>query len=148
MWTNHIILGLAALLAGSGVAVGAFAFLLVIGIIPRMLQKANLAKRVIFIENIMILGIIGGTISSVFIWNAPWGEYGFLHLFLGAFGIAAGAFVGSIAAALAEIINTFPVLFRRSHLKQGLPWIMAAMAFGKMAGSLFYFLSGYDIIGK
>ena len=59
------------------------------------------------------------------------------------YGISAGVFVGCIAAALAEILNTLPILFRRTKIKRGLPWIMTAMALGKMCGGLFYFLCGY-----
>lgn len=52
------------------------------------------------------------------------------------YGISAGIFVGSIAVALAEILNTFPITFRRMGLKVGLFWVMLAMAAGKVAGSL------------
>ena len=58
-------------------------------------------------------------------------------------GISAGIFVGSIAVALAEILNTFPITFRRMGLKVGLFWVMLAMAAGKVAGSLYYFLGNF-----
>ena len=57
--------------------------------------------------------------------------------------ISAGIFVGSIAVALAEILNTFPITFRRMGLKVGLFWVMLAMAAGKVAGSLYYFLGNF-----
>jgi stage V sporulation protein AB len=53
--------------------------------------------------------------------------------------------VGCIAVALAEILNTFPILFRRMSIKRGLSFMMLAMALGKMAGSLYYFLCGYGL---
>ena len=59
------------------------------------------------------------------------------------YGISAGIFVGSIAVALAEILNTFPITFRRMGLKVGLFWVMLAMAAGKVAGSLYYFLGNF-----
>ena len=78
------------------------------------------------------------------------------HLFLGFIGLAsgvgvaagtfafiivigAGIFVGCIAVALAEILNTFPIIFRRFQIKEGLSWIMLFMAFGKCAGAFWYF---------
>jgi len=47
--------------------------------------------------------------------------------------------VGCIAVALAEILNTFPIIFRRFQIKEGLSWIMLFMAFGKCAGAFWYF---------
>jgi hypothetical protein len=37
-------------------------------------------------------------------------------------------------------------MFRRLHLKEGLEWVMTAMALGKLVGSLFYFFCGYATI--
>ena len=42
-----------------------------------------------------------------------------------------------------EILNTFPITFRRMGLKVGLFWVMLAMAAGKVAGSLYYFLGNF-----
>ena len=55
-------------------------------------------------------------------------------------GLSAGMFVGCIAVALAEILNTFPILFRRAKLKVGLPWVMWTMAVGKTCGAFYYFV--------
>lgn len=143
MWLEHIMLGGLGFCAGMAVSAGTFAFLLVIGILPRMMCKANIKEHVLLIENIVVLGVIYGTVKSVIVWEMSW-QAG--HVAAGLFGISAGVFVGQIAAALAEILHTFPILFRRLHLKEGLSWVMAAMAFGKLAGSLFYFFAGYAIM--
>ena len=47
MLIRHILLGVLALFFGIAVSAGTFAFLLVIGVIPRMLCKTSLAKQVI-----------------------------------------------------------------------------------------------------
>lgn len=146
MLIKHILLGALALFSGIAVSAGTFAFLLVIGVIPRMLCKTSLAKQVIRIENVIILGIIFGVVSSVYMWSFPVYGWIFGHIIVALYGISAGIFVGCIAAALAEILHTFPIMFRRVSLKVGLPWVMAAMAFGKLCGSLFYFITGYGII--
>ena len=146
MLIKHILLGALALFSGIAVSAGTFAFLLVIGVIPRMLCKTSLAKQVIRIENVIILGIIFGVVSSVYMWSFPVYGWIFGHMIVALYGISAGIFVGCIAAALAEILHTFPIMFRRVSLKVGLPWVMAAMAFGKLCGSLFYFITGYGII--
>lgn len=62
-------------------------------------------------------------------------------LLLCAYGLSAGIFVGSIAVALAEILNTFPIVFRRTGIKTGLFWVMLSMALGKLCGSLYYFIN-------
>lgn len=133
--------------SGVGVAAGTFAFFLVIRVIPRMLQKAKLEHRVIYIENMVVKGILFGAVFSLFYWKKKW-----LFALLGKtlltfFGISAGIFTGCIAVALAEILDTFPIFFRRLKIKQeyceGLLFIMAL---GKMVGSLFYFFMGYGII--
>ena len=56
-----------------------------------------------------------------------------------------GILVRCIAVALAEILNTFPILFRRLYINRGLSGVMIAMALGKMAGSFYYFFFGYGL---
>lgn len=120
---------------------GTFAFLIVVGVIPRMIGKCNRAAETMHFENAVICGGIWGTILSVFPGiSLPLGP-----LFLCAYGLSAGIFVGCIAVALAEILNTFPITFRRMKMKEGLSWVMLAMALGKCAGSLYYFMGNYFI---
>lgn len=136
MWIRHVFLGLAGLTAGAAVAGGTFAFLIMLNIIPRMIGKSKTAGRIYLYENMIVLGGIGGNLLSVFLtMRIPLG-----HIFLGVYGICAGFFVGCVAVALAEILKTFPVIFRRLKVKTGLWVILLFMAFGKMAGALFYFI--------
>lgn len=142
MLIRHIFLGFCGVAAGVSVAAGTFAFLIIIGVIPRMIGKANRAAGTLHFENAVILGGIFGTLLSIFdMIRIPLGP-----LFLCAYGISAGIFVGCIAVALAEILDTFPITFRRFGIKEGLSWIMIAMALGKCAGSLYYF--GYGFGGR
>lgn len=161
MWIKHVALGFLSFAAGCAVSSGTFAFLLVIGVIPRMLRRTCLANRIFLIENIVSCGVILGAVTSVFDWNVAGrlitdyvdakGVWGMVLLTLskvliGLYGIAAGVFVGCIAAALAEILNTFPIIFHRTGIKRGLPWVMASMALGKALGALYYFFCGYGTI--
>ena len=135
--------------SGIGVAAGTFAFFLVIRVLPRMLQKAKLNHKVIFMENLVIRGILFGTILSLFSWRKRWLFAILGKTLLTIYGMSAGIFAGCIAVALAEILDTFPIFFRRlkiqEHLAEGLLFVMAL---GKMAGSLFYFFAGYGILGQ
>lgn len=57
----------------------------------------------------------------------------------GVYGLAAGVFSGCLSVALAEVLNVFPVLFRRMGIKTGLEILITFFAFGKVAGGLVYF---------
>lgn len=147
MFLKSLFLIVIGLCAGVGIAAGTFAFLLVIRVIPRMVQKAKLEHKIIYIENVVFRGIMFGTILSLFSWKKKW----FFSLLgksvLTIFGISAGIFVGCLAVALAEILDTFPIFFRRIHLNEEYTEILLfVMALGKMLGSLFFFLTGYDTI--
>ena len=134
MFLRHIFMAGLATACGIAVSAGTFAFLLVIGVIPRMIKRCNFGERILMVENTVILGVLTGAVFSVVEWKAqlpyPW----LAHVILGAYGTAAGIFVGCIAVALAEILNTFPILFRRLYINRGLSGVMIAMALGKMAG--------------
>ena len=140
MWIEHVFLGFLGLACGVSVASGTFAIAVKLGIIPQMANKSGTANRIITYENATILGGIIGNIFSVFSGiRFPAG-----HIFLGLFGLCAGIFVGCMAVALAEIINAYPIIFRRMKLKMGLVWVMGVIALGKMGGCLYYFIRGFD----
>ena len=147
MFLKSLFLIFVGVCSGIGIAAGTFAFLLVMRVIPRMVQKAKLEHKIIYIENVVFRGILFGTILSLFTWKKK-----LLFVLLGRSiltiaGLSAGIFVGCIAVALAEILDTFPIFFRRFHLKDDVGTVMLfVMAIGKMLGSLFYFLTGYDTI--
>lgn len=147
MFLKSLVLILIGFCCGTGIAAGTFAFLLVIRVIPRMVQKAKLEHKIIYIENIVFRGLIFGTVFSLFSWKKKW-----LFTLLGRsvltiFGFSAGIFVGCLAVALAEILDTFPIFFRRLHIKTSFSSMMIfVMAIGKMIGSLFFFLAGYGTI--
>lgn len=135
--------------SGIGVAAGTFAFLLVIRVIPRMVQKAKLEHKIIFIENTVFRGIMFGTILSLFSWKRKWILTILGRSILTIFGLSSGIFVGCLSVALAEILDTFPIFFRRLSIKESFgPIMILSMALGKMVGSLFFFLAGYGIINS
>lgn len=147
MFLKSMFLIVVGLCSGTGVAAGTFAFLLVIRVIPRMVQKAKLEDKIVYIENIVFRGLVFGTLLSLFSWKKK-----IIFTILGRsiltiYGLSAGMFVGCLAVALAEILDTFPIFFRRLHIKEGFSSMMIfVMAMGKMIGSLFFFLTGYGTI--
>lgn len=58
-------------------------------------------------------------------------------------GIFAGIFVGCLSIALAEVLDGIPIFARRVRLKMGVSIAVLAVAVGKIAGSLYYFINGF-----
>ncbi|MCI7108227.1 MAG: stage V sporulation protein AB [Agathobacter sp.] len=145
MLIKHICMAFVTFSCGVAISAGTFAFLLVIGVIPRMIKKTNLGDHIFTIENTIILGVLTGAVVSVVNWQARFPIVWVGHLLLALYGLSAGIFVGCISVALAEILNTFPILFRRMYINRGLFFVMAAMALGKMCGALYYFFCGYGL---
>ena len=133
---------IASFLAGSAVSAGTFAFIIVIGIMPRILRRSKMTD-VLLLENVIIAGVIAGNLLSL--WDKKLFTFPYLvgHLIVVVYGVCTGMFVGCMSVALAEILHTFPIIFRRTKLKIGLSAVVYAMAVGKLVGSLFYFLMGY-----
>ena len=105
-----------------------------------MIGSSHTIRLLKFYEWMIVLGIL---------WGGIYTEYPGLTLRIGAWfvvlwGLCAGMFVGCVSAALAEVLTVFPVLFRRLKVDSGMSYYMAMMAFGKMAGSFWYFFHGLE----
>lgn len=138
MWTADVLLVLLGLICGFAASAGVFALIASLGLVPRMAGKTSAAAYVPVLENAVIVGGIFGTVMALF--------YGKISLPLGkwfvlCYGIFAGVFAGCLSAALAEVLNVFPILFRRISLKRGLNLGIFFFAVGKTAGALYYFLT-------
>ena len=78
--------------------------------------------------------IAGGILFNLiylFSKSLPTGYFG-----LGLYGLFTGMYVGLQAMALAEGIKTIPILAMRIKLVEGMPYIVVAIAIGKIIGSL------------
>lgn len=141
---------------GVATSAGIFALLIKLGVVPRMVARCHLAEHALACENAIMLGTVAGGLLSlgegdVWIGNLlpqslglqP-GAHWLALLFICLLGLGAGIFVGCQAMALAEILNMFPILFRRLKLREGLGIMITALALGKMAGSLWYFIFSYQ----
>ena len=135
MWGYQIVLGILGLLFGIGVAAGVFALVASLGMVPRIAGKTSVAAYVPALENALIFGGILGCILAIF----PQLPFQVGLWFLVVYGLASGVFLGCLAVALAEVLNVFPVLFRRANLKNGLGFLITAFAAGKTVGGLVYF---------
>jgi len=120
-----------------GLAVGAgfVAFLTVLGIIPRLIQLSKTEKFINVYISCVIIGSLVGTFLSFT--SITWSQPIFLLLF---WGLLHGIFNGMLAAALTEILNVFPIIYKRLGIDRHLIWLFMAVVLGKIAGSLFQWM--------
>lgn len=131
---RQILLGFLGLCSGFSVAAGVFAFITMLGIIPRMAARTNTANHIYLYERAIIWG---GTLGNI------WCLFQFpLHLsviLVCISGLAAGIYVGCLAMALAEMLRVLPIMVNRAQLKEGFPIVVIAIAAGKLLGTLFQY---------
>ncbi len=110
-----------------------FAFIAIIGVVPRLAQKTRTEDKIQFYEEVIIFGGIFGTLSMMFDFYLPIGKF-LVIVYAGFIGI----FFGCLAVSLAEILNVIPILTRRGRIQTGLKYFITAVAIGKLIGSLLY----------
>lgn len=140
MWIKQGLLFLIGLCAGGIIAAGVFAFIAVIGLIPRLAGRTHTAKHIELYEDFIVLGGTAGNFLSLYGRGLSFGLPGLFGNLAGLLlGLASGVFVGSLVMSLAETLDAVPVLIRRIRLSVGLPWMILSLALGKMAGAFLFF---------
>ena len=138
----HVLLAVCGASFGILSSAGVFTVLASVGLVPRFAGKMHVAGHIFALEEAVIFGTVAGGCASVFYKSL--GE-GILPswpgtVFLIVFGFFAGIFVGCLALAIAEMLNSIPIFSRRTGFRHGLGIALLFAALGKMAGSIFYFL--------
>ena len=54
-------------------------------------------------------------------------------------GLFSGMFIGCLALAIAEMLDSIPIFTRRISFRHGIGLVVLSMAAGKLVGSLYYF---------
>ena len=137
MW-QQIIMGIIGLCAGFAIASGAVALVIGLGIIPRYAGVTKTPEHILWYEDCCMLGTILGTLAYLWKGSIPLGVPGLVL-----YGVFAGIVLGSWIIALGEVVDIFAILTRRIGLTRGLPWVILAMAAGKVLASLLYFAKGW-----
>lgn len=127
-----ILIGLAG---GSFVAAGLFTLVTTLGIITRLAQITHTANYLHRYENIVAIG----SVTGYALWLLQPKLY-FQWPGLIVFGLFSGIYIGCLLGGVAEILNAFPVFFRRLNLKQGIGIIIGALAVGKLVGILIMYV--------
>lgn len=164
-WLEEIFLGVVGLAAGLGVSGGVFTTLIAVGLIPRFAGKTHTAKHIFLYEEMVVCGTLFGGLISVFfpfLKIADWvaqvkadgtisfvdklllGSYPYFEgAFLIIYGLFAGIFVGCLALAIAEMLDSIPIFARRMKFRHGVGIVIVCMAIAKTVGSLIYFINGW-----
>lgn len=115
---------------GVAVAAGLFAFLVTVGVMTRLAAGTKTAKYMMLYESVAIVGVTLANAVDMFQYSLADGI-----LLRSLCGLFCGVFVGCLAAALAEVVNVFPVMTRRIKLRVGMAYIVLAFAAGKGFGA-------------
>jgi stage V sporulation protein AB len=133
MWIKDVLLVFIGLSGGLAVGSGFVAFLVVLGIIPRLCQITKSYSSIRWYEWAIILGTLLGT------WFGLRNTQMFLpSFFLIPIGLGAGVFVGMLAAGLTEVMNVLPILAKRLGVGEQILLLLMAIVFGKVFGSFFH----------
>ena len=141
--------------AGILVSAGVFTVLLAVGLVPRFAGRTHTGRHIFLYEDLIVWGPLTGVFFSIFPGYGQIGAWIRTRLFFGAVtvsawkwlsgaavslgGLFSGIFVGSLALAIAEMLDSVPIFTRRIGLGRGLKSLIWGVALGKLAGSLFYF---------
>lgn len=121
----------------SGIVISgaAFAFITVIGVVPRMAEKTKTTGNVKLYEESIMFGGIAGTVLTFIELYLPVGKT--LTVILS---FCCGIFFGALAMSLAEVLDVIPILTRRGKVQRGMFYFVLAIAIGKLLGSLMYYI--------
>ena len=153
---SFLVLSFAGFCFGVLTAAGVFTVLTAVGLVPRFVGETHSAKEVILYENLIIAGTIVGGVFSVFsdVWTMGAGTQSAMqagiilvvsYVFLGIAGLFSGMFVGCLALAIAEMLDSIPIFTRRISFRHGLGCMIISIALGKVCGSLLFFLRSIGV---
>lgn len=161
MLIDWLKMGFLGATSGFVVSGGVFTALLAVGLVPRFAGKTHTANKILTYETAVVSGCIIGGLFSIFpapevlatyiysmkffasrIWEIIADTFMSLSGFLG------GCFVGCVALAIAEMLDSIPIFARRIRFREGLGIVVIVVAVGKTLGSLVYFgMRIYEIMG-
>lgn len=131
MLIKLIVMCIIGLASGIVIAGGTFAFITWIGLVTRLATKTQTASHVLLYEDMVVLGAGIGNVLYLYEPTLLLGLSGLI-----AYGLFSGIFIGCLAVALADVIQTFPVFTKRAKIRKGTPYILLALAIGKGIGTL------------
>jgi stage V sporulation protein AB len=139
MTIDVILIIMIGLAGGLAVGSGFVAFIVVLGVIPRLTQLTKTMKRIHAYELAVVAGALTGGWISLRDTVLSLSEYLLIPM-----GLFSGVFIGMLAAALTEVLNVWPILAKRIGVAEKIVILLMAIAFGKVFGSLFHWVYFVD----
>lgn len=121
--------------SGFTTAAALVAMIATIGVLNRLAQMTHSANRIRWYEVCFMTGGILGNLIYLFEIQMQ----GLSLLCIGGFTLFMGIYLGCFIGALAEVIQIFPIIFHRLHLRMGLKVLIFSMAIGKAIGGIIDF---------
>lgn len=121
---------------GVMVAAGLFTLTTSLGIMTRLAQLSHTAGYIHKYEMTVAVGAVAGNLLWMY---RPFFGFGLPGMVL--FGMLSGIYVGCLIGAIAEILNAFPVFFRRMKIHEKIGWVLLALAIGKVLGVWIQFVN-------
>jgi stage V sporulation protein AB len=120
-----------------GLAIGASitAFFVVLGVTTRIIQWSNKKEYLLLYQISIVLGALLSCLSYFFDLTAKYLDFLTIPL-----GLIFGIFIGTIVAALTETLDIISIAVNKIGMKKWLYVIVMTIIFGKIAGSLLFFL--------
>lgn len=153
MMFRYLLLIVMGISFGVLASAGVFTVLIAVGLIPRFAGKTHTNRYVFLYEEMVVFGTITGCILTIFgdycqaaaffqerlpQYNGIWDILGNGAMIF--FGLFCGMFVGCLALAIAEMLDSIPIFTRRVSLRHGIGLVILAMAIAKLIGSICYFV--------
>ncbi|MBE5922312.1 MAG: stage V sporulation protein AB [Lachnospiraceae bacterium] len=143
MWiVREIVAAFFGLCAGGITAGGIFTLISTINVIPRLAEKTTTKKSIMLYETMIVWGGAIGSLISLTNFQFRFPSIA-AKIILAVYATFSGVFVGCLATALAETLNTIPIFFRRAKLTKGLGYVILAVAIGKALGNILQFNKGW-----
>ena len=151
MWKSFLLVLMGAgfgLLAAAGV----FTVFVAVGLVPRFAGKTHTARKILLYEEMVVFGTLIGSVLTIFpeyfqigayvrqVFPERWELWEALGKGVQViYGLFSGMFIGCLALAIAEMLDSIPILARRISFRHGIGLAILGVAAGKLCGSLFYF---------
>ncbi|NLW22131.1 MAG: stage V sporulation protein AC [Tissierellia bacterium] len=126
---------LIGLSAGITIGSAAAAFLTLLKVVPRLVQVTETSSHMKLFEYTLTIGFTIFSFIYFSDFNLKLNKYIAIPV-----GLIMGTFIGLFSSALAEVLNVIPVFAKKLKVKHELAYIIYALIFGKLIGSLYYWL--------
>lgn len=157
-----VLLGTIGFSAGLIISFGLVALILGLNLIPRFAEMTHTESYLKLYEICLTLGAVFGNLITIYrpdltLWIDWIQKLNLFHpaliqrttevvsrFFSETLGLFCGIYLGCWVIALTEVVDMFPILFRKLKVQTGTKWIILCAALGKSLFSILYYLYSWQ----